>query len=114
MIHISAPNFDNEKKQKQNVLQLAKWFPRYNKKHIPCELELDSISISESIEADFEIRRPLLARGTKAAGVDLIALLKKLTVIAIQLAGYASMSLEGSNRDLIGVPRSRTHFPSYY
>ena len=37
-----AQNFDNEKKEKQNVLQVAKWFPRYNKKNFPWELQLDS------------------------------------------------------------------------
>ena len=44
-----------------------------------------------------KIRRPLLARGTKAAGLGLIAFLT-ISGHAFQLSGYAFMSLEGSGR----------------
>ena len=41
MTRIFAQHSDNEKKEKKNVLQVAKWFSRYNKKNNPFELKLD-------------------------------------------------------------------------
>ena len=86
MIRIAAQNFDKEEKEKQNVLQVANLFLRYNKKRYVCELELDSQGT----------HWPLLARGTKAAGLARVVF---LTVggHAFQLSGYASMSSEHSN-----------------
>ena len=54
-----------------------------------------------------QIRRPLLARGTKAAGFGLVRFFT-ISGHAFQLSGYAFISLEGSNRWLIRVPSSRS------
>ena len=56
MIRIFAQNFDNEKKEKQNILQVTQWFPEYNKTlslQIGVGLPRNEISISESIKTDF-------------------------------------------------------------
>ena len=57
-----------------------------------------------------EIRRPLLVRGTKAAGLELIRFLA-ISGHAVQLSGYASISLEGSNRTLITLASSTYQDP---
>ena len=56
------------------------------------------------------IRRPLLARGTKAACLGTVAFLT-ISGHANQLSGYAFISLEGSNRDQIRPASSRSQDP---
>ena len=58
MTRTFAQNIDNEKKVKQNVLQVAKSFPRYNKKNplrIGVGLRSDEHFIWESMKANLEI-----------------------------------------------------------
>ena len=49
MTRTFAQSIDNEKKKTQNVLQVAKWFPRYNNKNTPC-VEVGSPSDEISIQ----------------------------------------------------------------
>ena len=59
------------------------------------------------------IRRPLLARGTKAAGLDLLASLS-ISGHANQLSSYAFMSLKGPNAVLITLARSPAQDPLHH
>ena len=65
------------------------------------------------MKANLEIRRPLLAKGTKAAWLGLTAFLT-ISGHANQLSGYAFISLESSNRWLITTPRSTTQDPFHH
>ena len=103
MIRIVAQNFDNEQITNIMFFRWQNGFLVTTNKKFSCELELGSKAIkircrnSESIKTDFEIRRPLLARGTKAACLGLIGFLTT-SGHANQLSGYAFMCLEGANR----------------
>ena len=59
------------------------------------------------------ICRPLLARGTKAAGLGLVRFLT-IRGHAFQLSGYAFMSLESPNTQNICPTKYPTHFPLYH
>ena len=75
-----------------------------------CFISKSTIHQNMNRQGTLLLRRPLLARGTKAAGLDLIHF-STTSGHADQLSGNAFISLEGSNRDQIRPASSRSQDP---